>query len=177
MNFTMTVEELKKKIRDIPDFPKPGILFKDITPLLKDKQAFKDAVELLAKPYLNRKIDLVAGIEARGFILAGALAYSLNAGAVIIRKPGKLPAETISSVYQLEYGQDSIEIHRDAIMPGQKVLLVDDVLATGGTMLAAIELVKKLGGKIEDIAFLIELEFLKGRERLKEYPFTALIKF
>ncbi len=177
MSLTMSVEDLKRKIRDVPDFPKPGILFKDITTLLKDKEAFQDMVELLAKPYLNRKIDVVAGIEARGFILAGALAYSLKAGAVIIRKPGKLPAETISSFYQLEYGQDSIEIHRDAIMPGQKVLMVDDVLATGGTMLAAIELVKKLGGQIEDIAFLIELEFLKGRERLKDYPFTALIKY
>lgn len=177
MSDELVIESLKKKIRNVPDFPKPGIMFKDITTLLKDPEAFRIVVDLLAKPYSNRGVELVVGIESRGFILAAALAYKLNAGVVLVRKPGKLPAETISCIYQLEYGQDSLEIHKDAIRPGQKVLLVDDVLATGGTMLATIELLNKLGGQIVAISFLIELEFLKGRERLKDHSLDALIKF
>ncbi len=168
---------LKAQIRNIPDFPKPGILFRDITTLLKDKKAFRQAVEKLAAKYKNKKIDLVVAVEARGFILGGAIAHRLGAGFVPVRKKGKLPAKTSSVTYDLEYGTDTLEIHRDAIKPGEKVLIVDDLLATGGTVKAVTELVKQLKGKIIGIAFLIELVDLKGRKKLKGYPLYSLIKF
>ena len=173
----MISEELKAKIRNIPDFPKKGILFRDISTLLKDGSAFKKAVSSLAQPYRGQKIDMIVAVEARGFIFGAALAYELGTGIVPIRKKGKLPAETINVTYQLEYGEDTLEIHKDAIKPQAQVLVVDDLLATGGTTLAAIELVKKLGGKIAGIAFLIELSDLKGRDRLAEYPINSLIVF
>lgn len=173
----MLGEELKEKIRDIPDFPKKGILFKDITTLLKDRGAFKKAIVALSEPYRGKKIDIVTAVESRGFILGGALAYELGVGMVPIRKKGKLPSETISVTYQLEYGEDTLEMHKDAISPGASVLLVDDLLATGGTTLAAVELIKKLEGQIVGIAFLIELTGLKGCDRLKGYSVHSIIKF
>lgn len=168
---------LKDTIRDVPDFPKKGIVFKDITTLLKDPEALSYATEELYKFAKNKQITKVAGIESRGFIIGGLLAQKLTAGFVPIRKPGKLPAETISESYSLEYGTDSIEIHKDAIEPGDIVLLHDDLLATGGTMEAAIKLVEKLGGKVAQISFLIELNFLNGRERLKNYEVHSLIQY
>ncbi len=168
---------LKDKIRDVPDFPKKGIIFKDITTLLKDSIALSIAEEELFNLAKYKKITKVAGIESRGFILGGLLARKLNAGFVPIRKPGKLPAETISESYSLEYGTDSIEIHKDAIMPGDIVLLHDDLLATGGTMEAAVKLVEKLGGKVAQITFLIELNFLNGRDKLKNYEVHSLIQY
>lgn len=162
-------------IREVPDFPKPGILFKDITTLLKDPAALDAAVRRLADPYRKADVSLVAGIESRGFILGAAVARDLGAGFVPIRKSGKLPAKTASASYALEYGTDSIEIHTDAIAPGQRVLLLDDLLATGGTMAAAVELVRGLGGQIPGIAFLIELTALDGRSRLKGEDVTALV--
>ncbi len=173
----MTNEELKAKIRNIPDFPKKGILFRDITTLLKDGPAFTQAVLSLAKPYRNRKIDVIVAVEARGFIFGAALAHELGVGIVPIRKKGKLPAETIDVTYKLEYGEDTLEIHKDAINPQAQVLVVDDLLATGGTTLAAVELVKKLGGEIAGISFLIELADLKGCEKLIGYPINSLITF
>jgi len=173
----MINEELKAKIRNIPDFPKKGILFRDITTLLKDGNAFKQAVLSLAKPYRNRKIDVIVAVEARGFIFGAALAHELGVGIVPIRKKGKLPAETIDVTYKLEYGEDTLEIHKDAIKPQSQVLVVDDLLATGGTTLAAVELVKKLGGEIVGISFLIELSDLKGCEKLTGYPINSLITF
>ncbi|MCM8770401.1 MAG: adenine phosphoribosyltransferase [Candidatus Omnitrophica bacterium] len=169
--------ELKDYIRNIPDFPKPGILFRDITTLLKDKKAFKLAVNKLAAKYKNKKIDLVVAVEARGFILGGALAHKLGAGFIPVRKKGKLPYKTESVTYELEYGIDTLEMHRDAINPDARVLIVDDLLATGGTVKAVCELVKKLGGKIVGIAFLIELTDLKGIEKLKGFDVFSLIKF
>ena len=162
-------------IREVPDFPKPGILFKDITTLLKEPAALDAAVRRLADPYRKADVSLVAGIESRGFILGAAVARDLGAGFVPIRKSGKLPAKTASASYALEYGTDSIEIHTDAIAPGQRVLLLDDLLATGGTMAAAVELVRGLGGQIPGIAFLIELTALDGRSRLKGEDVTALV--
>lgn len=173
----MISEELKAKIRNIPDFPKKGILFRDITTLIKDGNAFKQAVLSLAKPYRNRKIDVIVAVEARGFIFGAALAHELGVGIVPIRKKGKLPAETIDVTYKLEYGEDTLEIHKDAIKPQAQVLVVDDLLATGGTTLAAVELVKKLGGEIAGISFLIELSDLKGCEKLTGYPINSLITF
>lgn len=173
----MAGEELKAKIRNIPDFPKKGILFRDITTLLKDAGAFEKAVLALARPYKDKKIDLITAVEARGFILGAALAYELGVGIVPIRKKGKLPAETMSVTYKLEYGEDTLEIHKDAIKAGDRVLIVDDLLATGGTTLATIELVKKLKGEIVGISFLIELSDLKGRERLAGYPINSIITF
>lgn len=170
-------EELKSKIRDIPDFPKEGIIFKDITPLLGDASSFKLTVDLMADRYKGAGIDKVVGIEARGFLLASVLAYRLGAGVVPIRKPGKLPYDTHQETYELEYGTDSVEIHVDAVEPGQNVLLVDDLLATGGTMGAAAKLVSKLGVDIHELAFMVELSFLKGREKLKNYNVFALITF
>ena len=173
-----TNELIKSKIRDIPDFPREGIIFKDITTVLRDPIAFKKAVELLAKHYEKQNIDYIAGIEARGFIFGSALAYKMNKGFIPIRKPGKLPAKTESMSYDLEYGKDSLEIHTDAVEPGKRVLIVDDLLATGGTAEAAIKLVKKIGGVITGIAFVVELEFLKGREKLPEdCMVTRLISF
>jgi len=169
--------DLKKYIRDIPDFPKPGILFKDITTLLKDKNAFKTAVSALADRYKDKKIDVVVAVEARGFILGGAIAHKLGVAFVPVRKKGKLPWKTRSATYQLEYGTDTLEIHHDAIEPGDKVLIIDDLLATGGTVKAVTDLVKQLEGKITGIAFLVELTFLKGKEKLKDYPIFSLIKY
>lgn len=169
--------DLKKAIRAIPDFPKAGINFRDITTLLKDKEAFKKAITMLAKKYRQENIDYVVAVEARGFILGGALAYKLGAGFIPVRKKGKLPGKTQSITYSLEYGADTLEIHEDAIAPGAKVLIVDDLLATGGTVKAACDLVKQLQAKITGILFLIELTDLKGKEKLKEYPVYSIIKF
>lgn len=167
---------IKAKIREIPDWPKKGVNFKDITPLIGDSKAFRKVIDELAKPYLKKKIDKVVGIDARGFILAAALAYKLRAGIAIVRKKGKLPFKTVSQKYALEYGSNTIEMHKDTILPGEKVLLVDDVLATGGTMEATINLVKKLKGKIMGVDFLIELTFLDGRKKLKGYKIRSLAK-
>ena len=169
--------KLEKCIRDIPDFPKKGILFKDITTLLNDKRAFKKAINDMAKVLKGRKIDYIVAAESRGFIFGSALAYRLNCGFVPIRKPGKLPAKTYCYTYSLEYGKDSLEIHRDAFPSGSKVLILDDLLATGGTALASAKLVEKLKGKVAAIIFLIELTFLKGRNKLKKYPVISLIKY
>jgi adenine phosphoribosyltransferase len=171
------MEDLKKAIRDVPDFPKEGILFKDITPLLQDGALFKQTIDTLAERFADRHIDVVVGVEARGFVFASALAYKLGAGVVIVRKPGKLPYKTYTATYELEYGTDSLEIHQDAIKPGQKVLILDDLLATGGTVKATAELVKKFDATIVGIAFLIELAFLNGREKLNDYDLTTLITF
>ena len=169
--------DLKDCIRNIPDFPKAGILFRDITTLLKNKQAFKLAVDTLTGKFKNKKIDAVVAVEARGFILGGAIAHKLGAGFVPVRKIGKLPAQTNAVTYDLEYGTDTLEMHHDAIQRGDKVLIVDDLLATGGTVKAVTDLVKQLEGKIVGIAFLIELTDLKGIEKLKEYPVYSLIKY
>jgi adenine phosphoribosyltransferase len=171
------VEELKHLIREVPDFPKPGILFYDITTLLKDPQGLRRAADVLAEHYAGRKIDRVVGIEARGFIFAPMVAYRLNAGFVPVRKPQKLPAETVRATYNLEYGQDALEMHRDAITPGQEVLIIDDLLATGGTAAAVAQLVEMLGGHVAGIGFLIELEFLKGREKLTGYEVHSVLKY
>ncbi len=171
------IEELKEKIRDIPDFPQKGILFKDITTLLSDTKAYKRAIDILKDRYADRHIELVVCVEARGFLIGGALAYVLNSGVTLIRKSGKLPYTTYKASYELEYGKNEVEIHTDAIKPGQRVLIVDDLLATGGTVGAAIELVKKLGGEIVELAFLIELTFLNGRDKLKDYDIYSLMQF
>lgn len=171
------VKELKNSIRDIPDFPKKGIIFKDITTLLKDGGKFQKAVDCIVERYKDKKIDKVASIEARGFIFGSAVAYKLGAGLIPVRKKGKLPHETRKVEYELEYGKDSLEIHRDAINPGDRVLIIDDLLATGGTMKAACELIEMMGGKIVEVAFLIELTFLKGRDRLKGNQVFSLIEF
>ena len=170
-------EPLKRLIRSVPDFPKPGILFYDITTVLKDKAGFAQLIDAFAAYYIDKKVDLVLGIEARGFIFGPALAYRLNAGFVPVRKPGKLPAETLKVRYDLEYGSDSLEIHKDAIQPGQRVIIVDDLLATGGTMLATTSLVKQLGGEIVGITVAIELDFLKGREKFPELDVFSLIHY
>lgn len=169
--------ELKNYIRNIPDFPKAGILFRDITTLLKDKKAFKFALDALVNKYKNKRIDKVVAVEARGFILGGAIAHRLNAGFVPVRKTGKLPWKTNSVTYDLEYGTDTLQIHHDAIGVDDKVLIVDDLLATGGTVKAVTDLVKQLQGKIVGIAFLIELTDLKGKDKLKDYPVYSLIKY
>ncbi|MBL7075359.1 adenine phosphoribosyltransferase [candidate division KSB1 bacterium] len=171
------MKKLIDYIRCIPDFPKKGINFKDITTLLKDGKAFSESVNQLAEPYLNDSINAVVGIEARGFIFAAAVAYRLGVGMIPVRKPGKLPTETICEEYELEYGTDGVEVHKDAIQPGQRILIVDDLLATGGTALATCKLVEKLGGKIRGVRFLIELDFLNGREKLGNYPVSALIHY
>ena len=172
-----SVEELKKLIREVPDFPKPGILFYDITTLLKDPVGLHRAVDALADYYVGRTIDCVVGIEARGFIFAPMVAYRLNAGFVPVRKPNKLPSEVARAAYNLEHGQDSLEIHRDAINKGQSVLIVDDLLATGGTAAAVAGLVESLGGRVVGIGFLIELEFLKGRGKLPQYDLRSVLKY
>lgn len=169
--------KLKEKIRTIPDFPKQGIMFRDITTLLKDKDSLKKLTEVLYERYKNMKIDVIAGVESRGFVLAGMLADKLNAGLVLIRKPGKLPAETLSESYDLEYGMDKVEIHKDAITKGQKVLLIDDLIATGGTAHASCKLIEKLEGEIIGCCFVIELPDLKGKEKLSKYPVYSMIKF
>jgi len=170
-------EPLKQLIRTVPDFPKPGILFYDITTLLKDKTGFAQLIDAFAAYYIGKEIDLVLGIEARGFIFGPALAYRLNAGFVPVRKPKKLPAPVAKVNYDLEYGTDSLEIHLDAIQPGQRVLIVDDLLATGGTMQATVQLVRQLGGEIVSIGFAIELDFLKGRGKFQQYDVFSLLHY
>lgn len=171
------MEELKKYIRDVPDFPKKGVIFKDITTLLKEGKIFKKAVDLLARKLEEKKIDKIVSMESRGFIFGGALAYKLGCGFVPVRKKGKLPWDRISVIYDLEYGTDTLEIHQDAIKEGEKTLILDDVLATGGTAGGVAELVEKLGGKVVACAFLIELTFLKGRDKLKNYEIYSLLKY
>jgi adenine phosphoribosyltransferase len=173
----MTPDELRAKIREIPDFPKPGILFYDITTLLKDPVAYRAAIDAMLAPYAGAGIDIVVGMESRGFIFSAPMAYQLGAGLVPVRKLGKLPAETISVEYALEYGSNTLEVHRDAIEPGQKVLIVDDLLATGGTVCGTVELVRRLKGEIAGLAFLVELGFLKGRDRLAGHTVTAVITY
>ena len=174
----MTTAELERLIRTVPDFPRPGIAFRDITTLLKDPQGFRSAVDHLAEPFLGSEIDLVVGMESRGFLFAAPLAYKLNAGLVPVRKIGKLPADAISVSYSLEYGSNTLEAHRDAIRPGQRVLIVDDLLATGGTAVATIQLIEQLGGKVIGLAFLIELLYLHGRESMvSPPPIVSLIQY
>jgi adenine phosphoribosyltransferase len=173
----VSAEELRAKIREVPDFPKPGILFYDITTLLKDPAAYKEAIDLMLEPFASERIDIVVGMESRGFIFSAPMAYQLDAGLVPVRKLGKLPAETITVEYALEYGSNTLEIHRDAIQTGQKVLIVDDLLATGGTVQGTIELVERLKGDVVGLAFLVEFEFLKGRERLGNRRVTSVIKY
>lgn len=177
MSKEINVDDLKRLVRTVPDFPKPGILFYDITTLLKDKTGFAQLIDALAAHYIERKIDLVLGIEARGFIFGPALAYRLNAGFVPVRKPRKLPAPVARVTYDLEYGTDTLEIHKDAIQPGQRVILVDDLLATGGTMEATVKLVNQLGGSIAGLGFAVELDFLKGRERFPGHDVFSLLHY
>src|SRR5437773_6504546 len=171
----MNIADLRAKIRDIEDFPTEGILFKDITTLLKDGPAWRYVVDHLASRYQPLGVDVVVGVESRGFIFGGAIAQQLQAGFVPVRKLGKLPGKTIEVEYELEYGRDALAMHEDAITPGQKVLAVDDLLATGGTMAATLRLVEQLGGVVVGVAFLIELAFLRGRSKLQSYPVTSLI--
>jgi adenine phosphoribosyltransferase len=171
------MDELKQLIREVPDYPKPGILFYDLTTLLKDKQGFRRLVDQLCEHYNGHTIDIVAGIEARGFIFAPALAYRLGAGFVPVRKPKKLPAKTVSVSYSLEYGADSLEIHADAIKPGDRVIICDDLLATGGTAAATAKLVEQLGGKVKGLAFAVELTFLRGRAKLPGLDVFSLIQY
>ena len=173
----MSCEHLKKLVREVPDFPKAGILFYDITTLLKDKVGFATLIDALSEHYLGRSIDLVLGIEARGFIFGPALAYRLNAGFVPIRKPKKLPAETVKWTYDLEYGTDTLEIHKDAIKPGQRVIIVDDLLATGGTANACLQLTQSLGGKVEALAFVVELDFLNGAKKFEGTEIFSLLHY
>ncbi len=173
----MNDTDLKKLIREVPDFPKPGILFYDITTLLKDPKGLYHLIDRLASHYENKRPDVVVGIEARGFVFGPALAFRLGTGFVPVRKPKKLPAATESVTYELEYGADSLEIHKDAVQPGQRVLISDDLLATGGTAAATVKLVEKLGGIVAGLAFVIELEFLHGRDRLKGYEVFSLLKY
>lgn len=173
----MSAETLREKIREIPDFPKPGILFYDITTLLKDPAAYREAIDLMLEPYREERVDIVVGMESRGFIFSAPMAYLLGTGLVPVRKLGKLPAETLTVEYALEYGSNTLEIHRDAIAPGQRVLVVDDLLATGGTVRGTIELVERLKGVVVGLAFLVELEFLKGRERLDGRKVTSVIRY
>jgi adenine phosphoribosyltransferase len=177
MSHALDCEPLKPLVRTVPDFPKPGILFYDITTLLKDRIGFAQLIDALAAHYIGKDIDLVLGIEARGFIFGPALAYRLNAGFVPVRKPRKLPAQVARVTYDLEYGTDSLEIHLDAIEPGQNVIIVDDLLATGGTMEATVRLVQQLGGHISGLGFAVELDFLKGRDKFKEYDVFSLLHY
>jgi adenine phosphoribosyltransferase len=171
------MNDLKKLIREVPDYPKPGVLFYDLTTLLKDKTGFHKLIDSLCEHYNGHQIDVVAGIEARGFIFAPALAYRLGAGFVPVRKPKKLPAKTASITYRLEYGTDTLEIHEDAIKPGQRVLVCDDLLATGGTAAATAQLVRNLGGQVDGAAFAVELTFLKGRAKLPDLDVFSLIQY
>lgn len=170
------MKDLKLYIRDIPNFPKPGIVFRDITPLLADGEAFHEAIDRLSQPYRGR-IDMVLGIESRGFLFGAAAAYALGAGLAVVRKPGKLPAQTYAAQYALEYGRDALEIHRDAFGHPTRVLIVDDLLATGGTACAAVELVERLGGEVVACAFVIELAALGGRDRLQRYEVFSLVRY
>ena len=171
------MDDLKKMIREVPDFPKKGILFYDITTLLKDKTGFRNVIDALTEQIRPMKPDAILGIEARGFIFAPALAYNLGAGFVPVRKPKKLPAETERISYELEYGIDTLEVHKDAVKPGMRVVIADDLLATGGTALATVGLVEKLGGTVTGVSFVIELEGLKGRDRLAGYDVISLLKY
>jgi len=173
----VSVDSLRAQIREVPDFPKPGILFYDITTLIKQAQPFAEAIDLLVEPFANTKVDVVVGMESRGFIFSAPMAIRLDAGFVPVRKLGKLPAETISVEYALEYGTNTLEVHKDAIQPGQKVLIVDDLLATGGTVLGTIDLVKQLKAEIVGLSFLVELQFLKGRARLGGYDIHSVIQY
>lgn len=171
------IEKIRQAIRDIPNFPKPGVVFKDITPLLSNGPLYKQTIDLLADRYRSQSVDIVLGIESRGFIIGSTLAYTLGAGFCIVRKPGKLPYETHSASYELEYGSDTLEVHRDAIPARARVLIADDLIATGGTASAAAELVSKLGAEIVECAFVIELSFLKGRERLNPYNVFSILQY
>ena len=171
------MDELKNIIRDIPDFPKKGIIFKDITTLLADAKSFQRMVDSIANRYVGQRVDKVVGVEARGFIIGAALAYKLNAGIVLVRKPGKLPAETFKKSYDLEYGTDTLEIHIDAIKHGERILIADDLLATGGTMGAVVDMVNSMGGEIVECCFMAELEFLNGRKKLPEGKVFSLLTF
>lgn len=173
----MSAEELRAKIREVPDFPKPGILFYDITTLLKDPAAYREAVDLMVAPYVGQGVEIVVGMESRGFIFSGPIAYALNAGFVPVRKLGKLPADTLTVEYALEYGSNTLEIHKDAIRPGQRVLVVDDLLATGGTVRGTIDLIERLEGTVVGLAFLVELGFLKGRDRLQGLTVSSVIQY
>jgi adenine phosphoribosyltransferase len=177
MTLPINCEPLKTLIRTVPDFPKPGILFYDITTVLKDKAGFATLIDAFAQYYIGKEIDLVLGIEARGFIFGPALAYRLNAGFVPVRKPKKLPAPVARVNYDLEYGTDSLEIHMDAIEPGQRVVIVDDLFATGGTMEATVKLVRQLGGVVAGLGFAVELDFLKGRDKFQEYDVMSLLHY
>jgi adenine phosphoribosyltransferase len=171
------MQDLKDIIRDIPDFPKKGIVFKDITTLLADAKSYQKMIDLLSHRYVGQKVDKVVGVEARGFIIGAALAYKLGAGIVLVRKPGKLPSETFKKSYELEYGTDTLEIHTDAIKPGERVIIADDLLATGGTMAAVVDMVTSMGGEIVECCFMAELEFLQGRSRLPRDKAFSLLKF
>jgi adenine phosphoribosyltransferase len=171
------MEDLKHIIRDIPDFPKKGIIFKDITTLLADAASYQRMIDLMSHRYIGKKIDKVVGVEARGFIIGAALAYKLGAGVVLVRKPGKLPAETLKKNYALEYGTDSLEIHTDAIKKGERILIADDLLATGGTIAAVVDMVASMHGDIIECCFMAELEFLKGRKKLPQGKVFSLLKF
>lgn len=171
------MEELRNIIRDVPDFPKKGIIFKDITTLLADAKSYQRMVDLIAHRYVGEKIDKVVGVEARGFIIGAALAYKLGAGIVLVRKPGKLPSETFKKSYELEYGTDTLEIHTDAISKGERVLIADDLLATGGTMAAVVDMVTNMGGELAECCFMAELEFLHGRDKLPANKVFSLLKF
>ena len=169
--------DLKQHIRHVPDFPKAGILFYDITTLLRDPVGFKTTIDRLSTPYVDQGIDVVVGIESRGFILGAAVAERIGAGFIPIRKPGKLPAKAIKETYDLEYGKDALEIHEDAVTKGQRILIVDDVLATGGTAAAAVQLVRKLGGELHGLTFLIELLFLNGRQKIEAENVYSVLKY
>ncbi len=171
------MEDLKQIIRDIPDFPKKGIIFKDITTLLSDAASYQRMIDMMSHRYIGKKIDKVVGVEARGFIIGAALAYKLGAGVILVRKPGKLPSETIKKSYQLEYGTDTLEIHSDAIKKGERILIADDLLATGGTIAAVVDLVNNFAGEIVECCFMAELEFLNGREKLPQDKVFSLLKF
>ena len=173
----MSAQSLRAKIREVPDFPKPGILFYDITTLIREPAAFREAIDLMTEPFRDSKIEIVVGMESRGFIFSAPMALGLGAGFVPVRKLGKLPAETISVEYELEYGTNTLEIHRDAIAPGQRVLIVDDLLATGGTVLGTIDLVDQLKGEVVGLSFLVELAFLKGRDRLDGHRINSVVAY
>jgi adenine phosphoribosyltransferase len=177
MSESVDSARLKKLIREVPDFPKKGILFYDITTLLKDRLGFARLIDALSEHYIGKEIDLILGMEARGFIFGPALAYRLNAGFVPVRKPGKLPAETLKISYELEYGSNALEVHKDAIQKGQRILIVDDLLATGGTAVATAELARGLGAQIAGLGFVVELDFLKGREKLTGYDVFSLLHY
>jgi len=171
------MEQLRRIIRDVPDFPQKGVVFKDITPLLSDAASFRKAISFMAEPLAEREFDALIGIESRGFIFAAALAYELGKGHIPVRKPGKLPADTVQVSYELEYGSDTLEMHADAVAPGQRIVIVDDVLATGGTARGVANLVEKVGGHVAALSFFIELDFLNGREKLQSYDICTVLNY